>query len=75
MCLVQGAGKCDSGGPPIPVIDLQEHMLFAEVLETIECCETCMLDSAADVNVNSLDGSNHSHRHPACGLTVCWIEH
>lgn len=48
--------KYSSGSVSIPLIDLQERMLFAEALDAIDCLETGVLDSVADANIGSIFG-------------------
>lgn len=45
-----------SGSRRIPLIDLQERMLFAEALETVRCFDAGVLTSTADANIGSLYG-------------------
>ena len=45
-----------SGTRQIPLVDLQERMLFAEVLETVRCFDAGVLGSEADANIGSLYG-------------------
>ncbi len=41
---------------PIPFVDVQERMLFAEALETAKCFEEGVLTSAAAANIGSIMG-------------------
>ena len=45
-----------SGSRRLPLIDLQERMLFAEALETVRCFDAGVLTSTADANIGSLYG-------------------
>ena len=45
-----------SGSAQVPLIDLQERMLFAEALETVRCFDAGVLSSDADANIGSLYG-------------------
>lgn len=41
----------------VPLIDMQERMLFAEALDTIRCLDEGVLRSTADANVGSILGT------------------
>ncbi|OAA22300.1 3-hydroxyacyl-CoA dehydrogenase / enoyl-CoA hydratase / 3-hydroxybutyryl-CoA epimerase [Frankia sp. EI5c] len=45
-----------SGRTVVPLQDLQERMLFAEALDTIDCLDNGVLTSVADANIGSLYG-------------------
>ncbi|WP_084103406.1 3-hydroxyacyl-CoA dehydrogenase NAD-binding domain-containing protein [Demequina sp. NBRC 110056] len=45
-----------SGTLDLPLIDLQERMLFAEALDTIACLDAGVLTSVADANIGSIYG-------------------
>ncbi|MFD3906401.1 enoyl-CoA hydratase/isomerase family protein [Streptomyces sp. CB04723] len=45
-----------SGRRTLPLRDLQERMLFAEALDSIDCLESGVLTSVADANVGSIQG-------------------
>lgn len=45
-----------SGRTTLPLKDLQERMLFAEALDTIDCLDTGVLTSVADANIGSIYG-------------------
>lgn len=45
-----------SGSREIPLIDLQERMLFAEAIDAVRCVDDGVLTSAADANIGSLLG-------------------
>ncbi|MFF0482983.1 3-hydroxyacyl-CoA dehydrogenase NAD-binding domain-containing protein [Streptomyces sp. NPDC004435] len=45
-----------SGRLVLPLRDLQERMLFAEALDSIDCLDTGVLTSVADANVGSIQG-------------------
>ncbi|MBL7500629.1 enoyl-CoA hydratase/isomerase family protein [Frankia sp. CNm7] len=45
-----------SGRTVVPLADLQERMLFAEALDTIDCLDDGVLTSVADANIGSLYG-------------------
>jgi 3-hydroxyacyl-CoA dehydrogenase / enoyl-CoA hydratase / 3-hydroxybutyryl-CoA epimerase len=40
----------------VPLVDLQERMLFAEALETVKCFDEGVLTSFADANIGSIFG-------------------
>ncbi len=46
----------NSGSKTIPLIDLQERMLFAEAIDTVRCLDDNVLTSAADANIGSIYG-------------------
>ncbi|ALC26906.1 MULTISPECIES: 3-hydroxyacyl-CoA dehydrogenase NAD-binding domain-containing protein [Streptomyces] len=46
-----GSGRC-----VLPLKDLQERMLFAEALDSIDCLDSGVLASVADANVGSIQG-------------------
>lgn len=46
----------DSGKHEIPMIDMQERMLFAESMDTVNCLDEGVLRSVADANVGSILG-------------------
>ncbi|NKQ58101.1 3-hydroxyacyl-CoA dehydrogenase [Amycolatopsis sp. K13G38] len=46
----------NSGSKPVPLIDLQERMLFAEALETVKCFDEGVLTSVQDANIGSIFG-------------------
>lgn len=48
--------KYGSGRTAIPLKDLQERMLFAEALDTIDCLDRGVLTSVADANIGSIYG-------------------
>lgn len=48
--------KYGSGRTTLPLRDLQERMLFAEALDTIDCLDTGVLTSVADANIGSIYG-------------------
>ncbi len=48
--------KYNSGSTALPLIDLQERMLFAEALDTIDCLDNNVLTSVADANIGSIYG-------------------
>ncbi|MGP6177285.1 3-hydroxyacyl-CoA dehydrogenase NAD-binding domain-containing protein [Microbacterium sp. A196] len=48
--------KYDSGRTVLPLVDLQERMLFAEALDTIDCLDNNVLTSVADANIGSIYG-------------------
>ncbi|MGM7671676.1 3-hydroxyacyl-CoA dehydrogenase NAD-binding domain-containing protein [Microbacterium sp. A93] len=48
--------KYDSGRTELPLLDLQERMLFAEALDTIDCLDNNVLTSVADANIGSIYG-------------------
>ncbi|MCB0905535.1 MAG: 3-hydroxyacyl-CoA dehydrogenase, partial [Nocardioidaceae bacterium] len=41
---------------PLPLVDIQERMLFAEALETAKCFEEGVISSAAAANIGSIMG-------------------
>jgi len=45
-----------SGRTELPLVDLQERMLFAEALDTIDCLDHGVLTSVADANIGSILG-------------------
>ncbi len=45
-----------SGARELPLVDLQERMLFAEAIDTVRCVDDGVLTSAADANIGSLLG-------------------
>ncbi|MCV2396226.1 3-hydroxyacyl-CoA dehydrogenase NAD-binding domain-containing protein [Actinotalea sp. M2MS4P-6] len=45
-----------SGRTELPMKDLQERMLFAEALDTIDCLDGGVLTSVADANIGSIFG-------------------
>ena len=45
-----------SGSTTLPLRDLQERMLFAEALDTIDCLDHGVLTSVADANIGSIFG-------------------
>ncbi|MCK9903326.1 3-hydroxyacyl-CoA dehydrogenase [Parafrankia colletiae] len=45
-----------SGRTVLPLKDLQERMLFAEALDTVDCLEAGVLTSVPDANIGSLYG-------------------
>ncbi|MDN4472640.1 3-hydroxyacyl-CoA dehydrogenase NAD-binding domain-containing protein [Demequina zhanjiangensis] len=45
-----------SGHTEVPLVDLQERMLFAEALDTIDCLDNHVLTSVADANIGSIYG-------------------
>nr|WP_275943094.1 hypothetical protein [Pseudenhygromyxa sp. WMMC2535] len=45
-----------SGSKSIPLIDLQERMLFAEAIDTVRCLDDGVLTSVADANIGSIFG-------------------
>lgn len=45
-----------SGSRQVPLVDLQERMLFAEAIDTVRCVDDGVLSSAADANIGSLLG-------------------
>ncbi len=45
-----------SGSRTIPLIDLQERMLFAEAIDSVRCFDDGVLTSAADANIGSIYG-------------------
>ncbi len=45
-----------SGSRTLPLIDLQERMLFAEAIDTVRCLDDGVLTSAADANIGSIYG-------------------
>jgi 3-hydroxyacyl-CoA dehydrogenase/enoyl-CoA hydratase/3-hydroxybutyryl-CoA epimerase len=45
-----------SGAAQVPLIDLEERMLFAESLETVRCFDDGVLTSVADANIGSIFG-------------------
>ncbi|WP_372440423.1 3-hydroxyacyl-CoA dehydrogenase NAD-binding domain-containing protein [Actinokineospora baliensis] len=45
-----------SGGTEIPFADMQERMLFAEVLETVKCFDEGVLRTVPDANIGSIFG-------------------
>ncbi|MEZ4381370.1 MAG: 3-hydroxyacyl-CoA dehydrogenase NAD-binding domain-containing protein [Nannocystaceae bacterium] len=45
-----------SGSRTIPLVDLQERMLFAEAIDTVRCLDDGVLTSAADANIGSIYG-------------------
>ncbi|MFF2370923.1 3-hydroxyacyl-CoA dehydrogenase NAD-binding domain-containing protein [Agromyces sp. NPDC058110] len=45
-----------SGRTELPLIDLQERMLFAESIDTIRCLDAGVLTSVADANIGSIYG-------------------
>jgi 3-hydroxyacyl-CoA dehydrogenase/enoyl-CoA hydratase/3-hydroxybutyryl-CoA epimerase len=40
----------------IPLVDLQERMLFAEAIETVRCLDERVIESVADANIGSIMG-------------------
>ncbi|GAA2977322.1 3-hydroxyacyl-CoA dehydrogenase/enoyl-CoA hydratase/3-hydroxybutyryl-CoA epimerase [Microbacterium terrae] len=48
--------KYDSGRTVLPLKDLQERMLFAEALDTIDCLDGGVLTSVPDANIGSIYG-------------------
>ncbi|RLK46720.1 3-hydroxyacyl-CoA dehydrogenase NAD-binding domain-containing protein [Microbacterium telephonicum] len=48
--------KYDSGRTTLPLKDLQERMLFAEVIDTVDCLDKGVLTSVADANIGSIYG-------------------
>lgn len=48
--------KYDSGSTVLPLIDLQERMLFAEAIDTIRCLDSGVLTSVPDANIGSIYG-------------------
>ncbi|WP_460800906.1 3-hydroxyacyl-CoA dehydrogenase NAD-binding domain-containing protein [Microbacterium sp. GXF6406] len=48
--------KYGSGRTVLPLIDLQERMLFAEALDAIDCLDKGVLTSVADANIGSIYG-------------------
>ncbi|MGW8483033.1 3-hydroxyacyl-CoA dehydrogenase NAD-binding domain-containing protein [Microbacterium sp. NPDC055903] len=48
--------KYGSGRTVLPLKDLQERMLFAEALDTIDCLDKGVLTSVADANIGSIYG-------------------
>jgi 3-hydroxyacyl-CoA dehydrogenase/enoyl-CoA hydratase/3-hydroxybutyryl-CoA epimerase len=45
-----------AGEGEVPVVDLQERMLFAMALETVKCLDEGVLRSVADANIGSIFG-------------------
>ncbi|MCX4245183.1 3-hydroxyacyl-CoA dehydrogenase NAD-binding domain-containing protein [Paraliomyxa miuraensis] len=45
-----------SGSRRIPLVDMQERMLFAEAIDTVRCLDDGVLTSTADANVGSIIG-------------------
>ncbi|WP_062385685.1 3-hydroxyacyl-CoA dehydrogenase NAD-binding domain-containing protein [Demequina iriomotensis] len=45
-----------SGRLELPLVDLQERMLFAEALDAIDCLDSHVLTSVADANIGSILG-------------------
>ncbi|MEZ5213285.1 3-hydroxyacyl-CoA dehydrogenase NAD-binding domain-containing protein [Gordonia sp. (in: high G+C Gram-positive bacteria)] len=45
-----------SGSVEIPLIDMEERMLFAEALETVKCFDEGVLTSVEDANIGSIFG-------------------
>ncbi|MDN4486873.1 3-hydroxyacyl-CoA dehydrogenase NAD-binding domain-containing protein [Demequina sp. SYSU T00039] len=45
-----------SGSVEVPLKDLQERMLFAEAIDTIDCLDDNVLTSVADANIGSIYG-------------------
>ncbi|MGH3437061.1 MAG: 3-hydroxyacyl-CoA dehydrogenase family protein, partial [Sciscionella sp.] len=45
-----------SGSADMPLIDVQERMLFAEALETVKCFDEGVLTSIPDANIGSIMG-------------------
>ncbi|GAA2966985.1 3-hydroxyacyl-CoA dehydrogenase NAD-binding domain-containing protein [Actinokineospora diospyrosa] len=45
-----------SGSTEIPFVDMQERMLFAEVLETVKCFDENVLRTVPDANIGSIFG-------------------
>ncbi|MFI2102068.1 3-hydroxyacyl-CoA dehydrogenase NAD-binding domain-containing protein [Isoptericola sp. NPDC019693] len=48
--------RYDSGSARVPLVDLQERMLFAEALDAIACLDDGVLTSVADANIGSIYG-------------------
>jgi 3-hydroxyacyl-CoA dehydrogenase/enoyl-CoA hydratase/3-hydroxybutyryl-CoA epimerase len=48
--------RYDSGSLTLPLVDLQERMLFAEALDAIDCYDSGVLTSVADANIGSIFG-------------------
>ena len=48
--------KYGSGRTVLPLQDLQERMLFAEVIDTVDCLDKGVLTSVADANIGSIYG-------------------
>jgi 3-hydroxyacyl-CoA dehydrogenase / enoyl-CoA hydratase / 3-hydroxybutyryl-CoA epimerase len=47
---------CGRGEPEIPLRDMQERMLFAEALDTVNCFDEGVLRSVPDANIGSIMG-------------------
>jgi len=45
-----------AGSLELPLIDLQERMLFAEALDAVRCLDEGVLTSVADANIGSIFG-------------------
>ncbi|NYE94689.1 3-hydroxyacyl-CoA dehydrogenase/enoyl-CoA hydratase/3-hydroxybutyryl-CoA epimerase [Psychromicrobium silvestre] len=45
-----------SGSRELPLIDLQERMLFAEAIDTVRCLDDGVLSSVPDANIGSIYG-------------------
>ena len=45
-----------AGSLELPIIDLQERMLFAEALDAVRCLDEGVLTSVADANIGSIFG-------------------
>ncbi|MFC9238576.1 3-hydroxyacyl-CoA dehydrogenase NAD-binding domain-containing protein [Streptomyces decoyicus] len=50
------ANAFPADGPPVPFLDMQERMLFAEALESVKCLDEGVLRSVPDANVGSILG-------------------
>ncbi|WP_278234706.1 3-hydroxyacyl-CoA dehydrogenase NAD-binding domain-containing protein [Isoptericola sp. AK164] len=48
--------KYDAGSADVPLVDLQERMLFAEALDAIACLDDGVLTTVADANIGSIYG-------------------
>ena len=51
-----GLRKHFTGGADVPLVDLQERLLFAMSLETVKCLDEGVLRSVPDANVGSIFG-------------------
>ncbi|MGW9177157.1 3-hydroxyacyl-CoA dehydrogenase NAD-binding domain-containing protein [Streptomyces decoyicus] len=50
------ANAFPADGTPVPFLDMQERMLFAEALESVKCLDEGVLRSVPDANVGSILG-------------------